>query len=98
MDTTKRTAMIDKIKALLSKTVENGATEHEMLAALNKAAAMRDAYAISDEELQLTKEEKADLHSEADKTISTASSGGSAMASPRFATCEFSVAMCASPA
>jgi len=34
-----------------------------MLAALGKAAAMRDAYDISDEELQVTKEEAAMLHS-----------------------------------
>jgi Protein of unknown function (DUF2786) len=61
---TDRNAIIEKIKALLAKTTERGATEHEMLAALDKAAAMRDAYEISDEELQLTKEEKAILHAD----------------------------------
>ena len=59
-----RTSIIEKIRALLSKTVDNGCTEAEMLAALDKAAAMRDAYDVSDEELQLTKEEKVALHAE----------------------------------
>jgi hypothetical protein len=58
-----RNSIIEKIKALLSKTTANGCTEAEMLAALGKAAAMRDAYDISDEELQVTKEEAAMLHS-----------------------------------
>ena len=59
-----RDLIIEKIKALLSKTTENGATEHDMLAALDKAAAMRDAYEISDDELQLTREEGVTLHSD----------------------------------
>ena len=59
-----RNSIIEKIKALLAKTTANGATEAEMLAALEKAAAMRDAYEISDEELQLTKEEQVALHAE----------------------------------
>src|SRR5262249_27846812 len=59
-----RNSVIEKIKALLAKTVENGATEHEMLAALDKAAAMRDTYEISDDELQLAKDEAAMLHAE----------------------------------
>jgi hypothetical protein len=46
-----RNSIIDKIKALLAKTTENGATEAEMLSALDKAAAMRDAYDMSDAEL-----------------------------------------------
>jgi Protein of unknown function (DUF2786) len=50
-----RNSIIDKIKALLSKTTENGATEAEMLAALDKAAAMMDSYDITDEEVALTK-------------------------------------------
>jgi hypothetical protein len=60
----KRESIIEKIKALLAKTVENGATEAEMMAALDKAAAMQDAYEISDDELQEAKEEAAMLHSE----------------------------------
>ena len=56
---TKREKRIDQIKALFSKTRENGATEAEMMAAFDKAAAMMDAYDISDEEVQLTKDEAA---------------------------------------
>jgi hypothetical protein len=63
-----RNAIIDKIKALLAKTTENGATEAEMLAALDKAAAMQDAYGVSDADLQLTKEKKAILHPDPDAT------------------------------
>jgi hypothetical protein len=59
-----RNSIIDKIKALLAKTTENGATEAEMLAALDKAAAMQDAYDITDEELQIAKDEAATLHAE----------------------------------
>ena len=59
-----RTAIIEKIKALLAKTTANGATEAEMLSALDKAAAMRDAYDISDEELQVAKDEAAMLHAD----------------------------------
>jgi hypothetical protein len=61
---TDRNAIIDKIKALLAKTTERGATEHEMMSALDKASAMKDTYEITDEELQLTKEEKAILHAD----------------------------------
>jgi hypothetical protein len=57
-----RDSIIDKIKALLAKTTANGATEAEMLSALGKAAAMQDAYDITDAELQLTKDEAAILH------------------------------------
>jgi hypothetical protein len=59
-----RNSIIEKIKALLSKTTENGATEHEMMAALDKASAMMEAYDITDEEVRLTKEEKATLHAD----------------------------------
>jgi hypothetical protein len=60
-----RTSIIDKIKALLAKTTENGATEAEILSALDKASAMMDAYDISDEEVQITKDEAAVLHADA---------------------------------
>jgi hypothetical protein len=56
-----RESLLDKIRALLSKTVENGCTESEMLAALAKARAMRDAYAVTDEELEIAKDEAAIL-------------------------------------
>jgi hypothetical protein len=59
-----RNSIIEKIKALLQKTTENGATEAEMMAALDKAAAMRDAYDITDNELQVAKDEAAMLHAE----------------------------------
>jgi hypothetical protein len=61
----KRETVIDQIKALLAKTTANGCTEAEELTALDKAAAMRDAYAITDDELALTKEEVAILHKDA---------------------------------
>ena len=59
-----RNSIIEKIKALLAKTTANGATEAEMLAALDKAAAMRDGYDITDEELQVAKDEAAMLHAD----------------------------------
>lgn len=57
--TNKREAVLAKIRALLAKTVESGCTEHEEMLALDKARAMMDAYEVTDEELKLTKEEKA---------------------------------------
>ena len=59
-----RNSIINKVKALLSKTTENGATEAEMLSALDKASAMMDAYDITDEDVQLTKEEKVMMHAD----------------------------------
>jgi len=59
-----RNSIIEKIRALLAKTTENGATEAEMLSALDKASAMMDAYDISDEELQLAKDEAVTLHAD----------------------------------
>jgi hypothetical protein len=59
-----RNAIIEKIKALLQKTTANGCTEHEMLAALDKASAMADAYEISEDELKLAKEKAAILQAE----------------------------------
>jgi hypothetical protein len=61
---TDRNSIIDKIKALLAKTTENGATEAEMLSALDKASAMKDAYEITDDELQLAKDEAAMLRAD----------------------------------
>lgn len=62
----KRTTIIEKIRALLSKTTERGCTEAEMLAALDKARAMMDAYDVNDADLQLAKDEAAVLHAESD--------------------------------
>jgi hypothetical protein len=58
--------MLNTVHALLSKTRENGATEAEEMAAFDKARAMMDAYEITDEDLQLTKEEGAILRPETD--------------------------------
>jgi Protein of unknown function (DUF2786) len=57
--TQKRDELLTKIRALLSKTIEAGCTEGEAMAALQKARAMIDVYDVTDEELALTKEEKA---------------------------------------
>jgi Protein of unknown function (DUF2786) len=57
-----RASLLAKVRALLSKTMGAGCTEHEALAALAKARAMVDAYEISDAELALTREEKAILY------------------------------------
>jgi Protein of unknown function (DUF2786) len=62
--TTNREKIVEKIKALVSKTVDNGCTEAEALAALDKARAWMDAYEISEAELQLTREETAVLRRE----------------------------------
>jgi hypothetical protein len=59
-----RNKIIEKIKALLNKTVDNGCSEEEMSAALNKARAFMDAHEVTEDELRLTKEEKAVLRSE----------------------------------
>ena len=64
MTTPQRESLLDKIRALLAKKVENGCTESEAFAALAKARAMMDAYAVGDDELSLTKEEKAILRRE----------------------------------
>jgi hypothetical protein len=59
-----REKKLNQIRGLLSKTTERGCTLEEELSALATARAMIDAYAISDEELQLTKEERAILRAE----------------------------------
>jgi hypothetical protein len=61
-----RESIVEKIRALLSKTTERGCTEAEMLAALDKARAMRDAYDVSDADLRLAKDEAAVLRAESD--------------------------------
>src|SRR6516225_810723 len=62
--TDSREKMLDKIRALLSKTTENGCTEEEYLAALAKARALMDTYEITEADLQLTKEEGVVLRKE----------------------------------
>jgi Protein of unknown function (DUF2786) len=55
--TENREGLLDKIRALLSKTTENGCTEAEELAALAKARALMDAHEVTEADLQLVKEE-----------------------------------------
>jgi hypothetical protein len=62
--TIERESVLNKIRALLAKTMENGCSEAEAMAALGKAQAMRDAYAVTEAELNLTKEERAILRRE----------------------------------
>jgi Protein of unknown function (DUF2786) len=61
---TERENVLSKIRALLAKTMNAGCTEAEAMTALDKAQAMKDAYAVTDAELNLTKEEKAILRRE----------------------------------
>jgi hypothetical protein len=74
--TVERESILNKIRALLSKTLDKGCTEAEAMAALGKAQALQDAYAITEAELNLTREEKAILRREPPGTRTpTASSG-----------------------
>jgi Protein of unknown function (DUF2786) len=66
--TDSRERMLDKIRALLSKTTENGCTEEEELAALAKARALMDAYEVTEEDLQLAKDEGVIFRKEPPKT------------------------------
>ena len=62
--TINRDNLIQQIRVLMNKTVTNGCTEPEALAALDKARAMMDAYEVTEADLQLTKAESAILRSE----------------------------------
>ena len=57
--TANRSNIINKIRALLSKTVENGCTEAEAMSALSLAQTMMDTYEISDADLNEIKQESA---------------------------------------
>jgi hypothetical protein len=61
---TNRDGLIEKIKALLTKTTSAGCTEAEAFAALDKANALMAAHEVTAADLQLTKEETAILRSE----------------------------------
>lgn len=50
---------LNKIRALLAKTIENGCTEAEAMTALEMARAMMDAYEVTEEDLAQTKTESA---------------------------------------
>lgn len=52
-----RDKVLAKIKALLAKTVENGCTEAEAMAALTMAQSMMDSYEVTEEDIQLKDEE-----------------------------------------
>jgi len=54
-----RSNIINKIRALLSKTVENGCTEAEAMSALSLAQTMMDAYDVSEADLNEIKQESA---------------------------------------
>lgn len=56
--TTNHDKVLNKIRALLAKTIENGCTEAEAMAALDMAQSMMDAYDITEDELQQTKTEE----------------------------------------
>jgi hypothetical protein len=73
---TKRESIIEKIKALLAKTVQNGCTEAEMMTALGMAQALQDTYIITTEELQLAKDEAAILASHRQTQTTRIISGG----------------------
>jgi hypothetical protein len=62
--TDSREKTLDRIRALLSKTTENGCTQEEALAALDKARAFMDAYEVTEADLQLAKDEGAILRKE----------------------------------
>jgi hypothetical protein len=59
-----RDKILHKVRALLAKTTEAGCTEYEEMAALAVAQEMIDDYEITDEELKLTKQQKAILKRE----------------------------------
>jgi hypothetical protein len=63
---TPRQKLIRKVKALLAKTTASACTEEEALAALAMARAWIDTHEISDDELQLSREENAILHDESE--------------------------------
>jgi hypothetical protein len=62
--TIERDKLLTKIRGLLAKTLDAGCTEEEAMTALAKAQALRDAYEVTEAELNLTREEKAILRSE----------------------------------
>jgi hypothetical protein len=64
-----RNSIIEKIKALLAKTTANGATEAEMLLALDKAAALQDAFDITDDDVKTARDEAAMLLADSPETL-----------------------------
>jgi len=65
---TNRKALLAKVRALLAKTVENGCTEAEAMAALAKARELMDEYDLTDTDLAFGGEEvKAEERNVADR-------------------------------
>lgn len=54
-----RQKLLNRIKALLQKTVDNGCTEAEAMAALSMVQFMMDTYEVTDDEINQTKNEEA---------------------------------------
>jgi hypothetical protein len=84
-----RNSIIEKIKALLAKTTANGATEAEMMSALDKASAMMDAYDITDADVQVAKNEAAMQHADPPDLKDPHNISGSATALANSAACRF---------
>jgi hypothetical protein len=57
-----RKKMLEKVKAILAKTMENGCTEGEAMAALAKAKELMATYEIDEAELKEFDREKATIH------------------------------------
>jgi hypothetical protein len=53
-----RQKMLDRVRAILAKTMDNGCTEGEAMAALQKARELMAAYEISEAELNVTQEQE----------------------------------------
>src|SRR5579859_797216 len=66
MTSDSRKKMLERVKAILAKTMENGCTEGEAMAALAKARELMATYEIDEKELE-TVAEKAQIHKTADK-------------------------------
>jgi Protein of unknown function (DUF2786) len=57
-----RKKMLEKVKAILAKTMDNGCTESEAMAALAKARELMATYEIDESELNKFEQENATLH------------------------------------
>jgi len=61
-----RKKMLEKVRAILSKTMDNGCTESEAMAALAKASELMATYDISDADISAVAHEKATIFKTAD--------------------------------
>ena len=53
-----RTKLLERVRNLLAKTVENGCTEHEAIAAAQKVSALMEQYDLSHEDVEDVKRER----------------------------------------